>query len=181
MNKILEQKRKLKQIHRNLAAEKISLCSLRDAMQENGEAEASAEKYQEILDRIQEVEKEMEERKKAQQEGKRQIAEINKKNRGVNINAAALAKEEESKFVAAHARRKTNPTFMFGSSKKNKSGDANPDEDEDEKRAAEEKARRLLKNSIDDLDFSKGSGKPNSSFSVNGLDLGFDFDIDGLF
>jgi len=45
VNKILENKKKLKQIHRNLASDKISLENIREAMKDNGENETNPEKY----------------------------------------------------------------------------------------------------------------------------------------
>lgn len=168
INKILEQKRKLKQIHRNLASEKISLEAMRDAMRDSGEAETQAEKFQEVLDRLEEVNRQIEQRKKDRQDSKRQIADINQRNRNVNRVAEALAREEESKFVAAHARRKTNPTYMFGAAKKK------DQQDEDEDDVVENKSQQRLKDSLDDLDLKGNSSKYTS---IDDIDIDFDIDV----
>eukprot|EP01102_Stenamoeba_stenopodia_P005673 TRINITY_DN16415_c0_g1_i1.p1 TRINITY_DN16415_c0_g1~~TRINITY_DN16415_c0_g1_i1.p1 ORF type:complete len:557 (+),score=208.22 TRINITY_DN16415_c0_g1_i1:129-1673(+) len=141
VNKILENKKKLKQIHRNLASEKISLENIREAMKDNGENETNPEKYNDVIERLAEVERELEDRNALKANMKFSINDINKRNREVNELKSLMGNE---KTDVTHARRKTQPVFVFG---KERAKDPEPE-------VKSEENKKKIRDSLDDLDVS---------------------------
>jgi len=165
IDKVVVNKIKMRNKPINLAKEKTSLITLREAARQNDDEE-EVNKLNEKIAEIDEIAREQEENLQLVDDDKKKkpnVADINKKNKNANLEAKTTVITSENEASNPFSRRPTAPIILW------KTGEAN--KNQETKKEESPKLSENLKNSIEFLKLSK------ESLGEDDLDLD-DLDID---